>query len=91
MSLCADSNCGYYYTIQGEIYPRCHCPDGIPAPCEYDDEPIEEEDDYTDDEGFVLCPVCGVLTDGVSVCYNCGFVPGECEPGDYKEDWSADE
>ena len=45
MSRCADSNCGYYYKKDGEKYPRCHYDEPWPAPCEYDDEPEEEEDD----------------------------------------------
>ena len=45
MSRCADSNCGYYWQEDGEAYPRCHYDDPWPAPCEYDDEPIEEEED----------------------------------------------
>lgn len=40
-----------------------------------------------DNEDFYLCPVCGVLTDGLSVCYNCGYTPDDCEPGDYEPDW----
>ena len=43
---CRDSNYGYYYLAVGELYPRCHCPDdGFPAPCEYDDEPMDIDDD----------------------------------------------
>ena len=44
MSRCADSNCGYYWQAIGETYARCHYDDPWPAPCEYDDEPEEEED-----------------------------------------------
>lgn len=49
MSRCADSNCGYYWLEQGELYPRCHYPDdGSMAPCEYDDEPVDTAD-YDED------------------------------------------
>ena len=45
MSLCAASNCGYYWQDPWEEYPRCHFEDdGFPAPCEEDDfetEPLE--------------------------------------------------
>lgn len=44
MARCADSNCGYYWQEAEEPYPRCHYNDPWPAPCEYDDEPEEEED-----------------------------------------------
>lgn len=39
MSLCSNSNCGYYYQLPGEDYPSCHFPpdDPFPAPCEEDD------------------------------------------------------
>ena len=33
------------------------------------------------------CPVCGVLIDEASTCYNCGFTPDSDEPGDYEMDW----
>lgn len=47
MARCADSNCGYYYKKDGETYPRCHYDDPWPAPCEYDDEgDDDEEEDY---------------------------------------------
>ena len=49
MATCADSNCGYYYQLEGEDYPRCHYPDdGTLAPCEYDDycEPKDIDDDF---------------------------------------------
>ncbi len=56
MSYCDRVNCGYYYTAQGEIYSRCHCPEGDIAPCEYDDEPVEEEDDdpYNENDPYVV-------------------------------------
>lgn len=51
MATCADSNCGYYYQLPDEEYPRCHYPDdGTPAPCEYDD--YCEPEDIDDDFGF---------------------------------------
>ena len=51
MSECAISNCGYYYQLPDEEYPRCHYPDdGTPAPCEYDDD--YEPEDIDDDFGF---------------------------------------
>ena len=37
MSECECINCGYYYKGEGDDYPCCHCGDGEPAPCEYDD------------------------------------------------------
>lgn len=43
MARCAEG-CGYYWKEVGEPYPRCHYDDPWPAPCEYDDEPEEEED-----------------------------------------------
>lgn len=56
---CETMNCGYYWQEEDEDYPRCHYPDdGTPAPCEYDDEPADIDDDcgfdpylgcYTDD------------------------------------------
>jgi hypothetical protein len=46
MSECEKSNCGYYYQLSDEDYPRCHWEDdGFPAPCEYDDEPADIDDD----------------------------------------------
>lgn len=88
MSKCADMNCGYYWQDEDEDYPRCHCGDGDIAPCECEDEPIEyEEEEVEDGEGFFICPVCGVLYDGVSVCYNCGYNPDDGAPGDYNPDW----
>ena len=38
--------CGYHWQDSDEDYPSCHYegPEGW-APCEYDDEPIEEEDE----------------------------------------------
>ena len=51
---CADSNCGYYWKEEGELFARCHYPDdGTPAPCEYDDdEDYEDFDDDYDECGF---------------------------------------
>lgn len=47
MSECEKMNCGYYWQEEGEDYPRCHYPDdGTPAPCEYDDEPEDIDDDF---------------------------------------------
>lgn len=47
MSECEKSNCGYYYQLPDEDYPRCHWKDdGFPAPCEYDDEPEDIDDDF---------------------------------------------
>ena len=53
MSRCADSNCGYYYTKEGEDYPRCQYPadDPFPAPCEYDE---VEEDPFNEDDPYVV-------------------------------------
>ena len=42
MARCAEG-CGYYWQEAGEPYPRCHYDDPWPAPCEYDDEPEEDE------------------------------------------------
>ena len=51
MSECEKRNCGYYYQLPDEDYPRCHYPDdGTPAPCEYDDD--YEPEDIDDDFGF---------------------------------------
>lgn len=44
---CHNSNCGYYWKDPDEDYPRCHYPDdGTLAPCEYDDDPEPEYDEY---------------------------------------------
>lgn len=82
---CADSNCGYYWQDIDEDYPRCHFEGIGKAPCEEDDWDATETED---DEDFCVCPVCGVLTSGVGACYNCGYDPDECEPSDFKEDWT---
>lgn len=54
MPRCSDGPCGYWWQDKDEDYPRCHYPedDPFPAPCEYDDEPAEEEveDRYTLDD-----------------------------------------
>ena len=54
MPRCSDGPCGYWRQDEDEDYPRCHYPedDPFPAPCECDDEPIEEEveDRYTLDD-----------------------------------------
>ena len=55
---CEARNCGYYYTAEGEDYPRCHF-EGAVAPC-------EEEDDYYEDDDDLECgfdPYCGCYTD----------------------------
>ena len=44
MARCAEG-CGYYWQETGEDYPRCHYDDPWPAPCEYDD----EGDDYEEE------------------------------------------
>ena len=82
---CADSNCGYYWQDVDEDYPRCHFEGIGKAPCEEVDWDATETED---DEDFCVCPVCGVLTSGVGACYNCGYDPDECEPSDFKEDWT---
>ena len=49
MSECEKRNCGYYYQLPDEDYPRCHWEDdGFRAPCEYDDdyEPEDIDDDF---------------------------------------------
>jgi hypothetical protein len=48
MSYCDKMNCGYYYKDEDDDFPCCHFvgPDGT-APCEYDDEDDEVEDEYT--------------------------------------------
>ena len=48
-SECAKRGCSYYWQDENESYPRCHferIADWDLAPCEYDDEP--EEDEGTD-------------------------------------------
>jgi hypothetical protein len=54
MPRCSDGPCGHWWQDEDEDYPRCHYPedDPFPAPCEYDDEPVEEEveDRYTLDD-----------------------------------------
>lgn len=89
MSVCDRINCGYYYADENDDYPTCHCPDDLhPAPCE-DDDPVEdEEEDVENGEGFFVCRVCGVIIIGTGACYNCGYDPEECEPGDFKEGWT---
>ena len=54
---CEACNCGYYYTAEGEDYPRCHF-EGDIAPCEEDD---YSEDDDDLESGFD--PYCGCYTD----------------------------
>lgn len=62
MSTCASSNCGYYYKAIGDEYPHCHYPDdGSKAPCEYEEEPEELEDDCDYEVGFD--PYSGCYTD----------------------------
>ena len=39
------SECVLWYIDEGEDWPCCHADPNWPAPCEYDDEPIEEEED----------------------------------------------
>ena len=66
MSFCDKSNCGYYYIAQGEMYARCHCPEDMTAPCEYDDEPTEYEDEYErEDPNYEMGfdPYMGCYTD----------------------------
>ena len=46
---------------------------------------IQEEES---DEDYVTCKVCGVLITGYGACYNCGYDPENCEPGDFEEDWT---
>lgn len=36
MSYCDSINCDYYKG-EDDDFPCCHCGDGEPAPCEYDD------------------------------------------------------
>lgn len=44
---CSESNCGYYWKEEGEEYARCHYPDdGTPAPCEYEDDWDDYDEDY---------------------------------------------
>ena len=67
----------------GMLHFVCECG------CEvwYDDEyydPIEEETE----EDYITCKVCGVLITGYGACYNCGYDPENCEPGDFEEDWT---
>lgn len=47
MSYCDRINCGYYYKGEDDDFPCCHYPedDLSPAPCEYDDDDYEEEDE----------------------------------------------
>lgn len=62
--------CGYHWQEPGEDYPSCHYegPEDW-APCEYDDEPIEEEDKEWD------CSRCfhqySESADSVSCCACC--------------------
>lgn len=44
MARCAEG-CGYYWQEEWEDYPSCHYNYPWPAPCEYDNEPEEEEED----------------------------------------------
>ena len=46
MSECEKMNCGYYYREEDEDFPRCHFK-GWTAPCEYEDDYEEEDDDDT--------------------------------------------
>ena len=39
------SECNLCWADEGEAYPTCKADPNWPAPCEYDDEPSEEEDD----------------------------------------------
>ena len=40
---CAE--CNLYWADEGEKFPSCKADPHWPAPCEYEDEPNEEEDD----------------------------------------------
>ena len=46
---------------------------------------VQEEEG---NEDYITCKVCGVLITGYGACYNCGYDPENCEPGDFKEDWT---
>ena len=54
----------------------------------------ENGDQFTDiqeeesNEDYITCKVCGVLITGYGACYNCGYDPENCEPGDFEEDWT---
>lgn len=44
MSECEKMNCGYYYKDEEDDFPCCHF-EGWTAPCEYEDDHEEEEDE----------------------------------------------
>ena len=51
MSYCDKMNCGYYYKTEEDDFPCCHFEGASgTAPCEYDDEDDEVEDEYTLDD-----------------------------------------
>ena len=70
--------CKNHYEITTDAVACCNCCDDGEF---YD--PIEEET-----EDYITCKVCGVLITGYGACYNCGYDPESCEPGDFKEDWT---
>lgn len=39
------SDCVLWYIDEGKDWPSCHADPNWPAPCEYNDEPEEEEDE----------------------------------------------
>ena len=48
MSYCDKMNCGYYYKTEEDDFSCCHFEGASgTAPCEYDDEDDEVEDEYT--------------------------------------------
>ena len=43
------SECILYWAGPGEDFPACKTDPNWPAPCEYDDEYFEDEEDYDED------------------------------------------
>ena len=71
--------CKNHYEITTDAVACCNCCDDGEF---YD--PVEEETE----EDYITCKVCGVLITGYGACYNCGYDPENCEPGDFEEDWT---
>jgi hypothetical protein len=70
------AKCNLYWADEGEKFPSCKADPNWPAPCEYDDEPIEKEKHWSCSE----CIHVGQETTDDVACCNC------CEDGSFFEE-----
>ena len=90
MSYCDRINCGYYYKGEDDDFPCCHYPedDLSPAPCEYDDDDYEEEDEMETEPIEFISPETGECFTQKEMIADCKANHPNIDPYDGRSIWN---